>query len=124
MTNGATTGDGGFPDDLCAEDIVVETPFARPGSPTRIEGREQWLSFAKAGRAALPVRFEACHDLAVHETSDPDVIVVEYELDGTVTTTGTRASAAFVGVLRVRNGQVAHWREYQNLPAIAAALGA
>lgn len=122
MKEGWLSGEDGFPEDLCADDIVVEIPFATPGSPTRIQGRKEWLAFARAGRAALPVRFEACHDLAVHETADPDVLVVEYELTGTVTHTGTRATATFVGVLRVRDGRVALWREYQNVPAIAAAL--
>lgn len=90
--------------------------------PNRIEGREEWLAFTKAGRAALPVRFEQCHDLAVHDTTDPSVLVVEYELTGVHTTTGTRAAATFVGVLRVHDGQVTHWREYQDVPAIAAAI--
>jgi ketosteroid isomerase-like protein len=51
------------------------------------------------------------------------VIVVEYELAGTVTTTGRRAAAPFIGVLRVRDGKTVHWREYQNILAIADALG-
>jgi hypothetical protein len=66
---------------------------------------------------------EECREIAVHDTADPEVIVVEYELAGTVTTTGRRAAAPFIGVLRVRDGQVAGWREYQDAVAIAQALG-
>jgi ketosteroid isomerase-like protein len=112
-----------FLDDGLADDVVVEEPFAPPGRPRRFQGREEFLAFAKAGRAALPVRFEECRNVVIHETTDPEVIVVEYELVGTVTTTQHRASAAFIGVLRVRNGQIVHWREYQNVLAIAHALG-
>lgn len=108
---------------LLADDAVIETPFAPPGRPRRFEGREEFLSFAQAGRAALPVRFEECREIAIHDTADPEVIVVEYELAGTVTTTGRRAAAPFIGVLRVRDGQVAGWREYQDAVAIARALG-
>lgn len=122
MKQGWLSGGSGFPDGLCAPDILVETPFAPPGSRTRIEGREEWLAFAAAGRAALPVRFEECRDLSVHDTADPDVIVVEYELTGVHVVTGRRATAAFIGVLRVRDGRVTQWREYQNVPAIAAAI--
>lgn len=111
----------GFPDELLAQDVIIETPFSPPGR-RRIEGRDEWLAFVKASRAALPVRFEECRDIAVHETTDPEVIIVEYELAGTVTTTNRHASAAFIGVLRVRDGQVLHWREYQNVLAIAEAL--
>jgi len=108
---------------LLADNAVVETPFAPPGRPRRFEGREEFLAFAQAGRAGLPVRFEECREIAVHDTADPEVIVVEYELSGTVTTTGRRAAAPFIGVLRVRDGQVAGWREYQDAVAIAQALG-
>jgi ketosteroid isomerase-like protein len=101
-------------DDLLADDAVVETPFAPPGRPRRFEGRSEFLTFARAGRASLPVRFEQCREIAIHETTDPEVIVIEYELAGTVTTTNRHASAAFIGVLRVRDGQILHWREYQN----------
>ena len=98
-------------------------PFAPPGRPRRIEGREEFLAFAEPQRAAFPVRFEEVRDVVIHETANPEVIVVEYELAGTVTTTGHRASAPFIGVLRVRDGKTVHWREYQNVLAIAAALG-
>jgi ketosteroid isomerase-like protein len=109
-------------EDLFTEDVVVEMPFAAPGRPTRIEGRAAFVAFAQAGRAALPVRFDRCEITAAHRTADPDVIVVEYELGGTVTTTGATAAAPFVGVLRVRDGRIAHWREYQHTLAIAQAL--
>ena len=110
-------------DALWADDVVVETPFAPPGAPSRIVGRAEFLAFAEPTRRALPVRFDECRDVVVHDTTDPEVIVVEYELAGTVTSTGRRASAAFVGVLRVRDGRIVRWREYQNVPAISAALG-
>jgi ketosteroid isomerase-like protein len=109
-------------DGLLADDAVIETPFAPPGRPRRF-AREEFLAFAKAGRASLPVQFEECRELAVHQTTDPEVIVVEYELAGTVTTTGRHAAAPFIGVLRVRNGQIVGWREYQDAVAIAHALG-
>ncbi|MBO2453633.1 nuclear transport factor 2 family protein [Actinomadura barringtoniae] len=108
--------------DLLAEDVVLETPFAPPGRPTRIEGRDRFLAIAEPQRAALPVRFEAAPVLAVHDTLDPEVIVVEYELAGTITTTGRKASAPFIGVLRARDGKIVQWREYQHTQAMAAAL--
>jgi uncharacterized protein len=117
-------GDGtGMDADLLDENVVIEMPFALPGRPSRFEGRDVWLSFAEPQRAAFPVRFEAVRHVVIHDTSDPEVIVAEYELAGTLTTTGRRAAAPFIGVLRVRDGQIVHWREYQNMPAIADALG-
>ncbi|WP_154814461.1 nuclear transport factor 2 family protein [Actinophytocola xinjiangensis] len=53
-----------------------------------------------------------------------DTLVIEYELAGTVLTTGRRAAARFIAVARVRDGQVTHWREYQDTHAMAQALTA
>lgn len=105
-----------------ADDVIIEAPFAPPGRPTRIVGRQRFLDFANPQRAALPVRFDDCRTTAVHETADPDTIIVEYELTGTVTTTNQQHTAAFISVLTVHNGKVTRWREYQNTLAIMTAL--
>ncbi|GAA2903193.1 hypothetical protein GCM10010517_69210 [Streptosporangium fragile] len=105
-----------------ADDVIVEVPFAPPGRRRRFEGREDFLSFAVPGRAAFPVRFDEVRNIVIHDTGNPEVIVVEYELSGTVTTTGRQASAPFIAILGVRNGKTILWREYQNPMAIAEAL--
>ncbi|KOX08417.1 nuclear transport factor 2 family protein [Micromonospora profundi] len=111
-----------YEEDSLADDVVIETPFAAPGSPTRTEGKQRVLEYTQAGRAGFPVQFHDCRNVVVHETADPEVIVVEYELVGTHTATGVTASAPFIGVLRTRDGKLAHWREYQHTLAIAQAL--
>ncbi|MEU4691177.1 nuclear transport factor 2 family protein [Actinoplanes sp. NPDC023714] len=111
-----------FTADMLTDDVVVETPFAAPGHPTRTAGREQVLAYTEAGRAAFPVRFDECRDVLVHQTADPSVIVVEYELVGTHVVTGVSAAAPFIGVLTTRDGRLAHWKEYQHTLAIAQAL--
>ncbi len=113
-------GDG----DLLADDVVVEWPSAAPGRPRRLAGREAFRALAGPARAALPFRFDEFELDAMHETADPDVVVLEYRLGGTVTTTGQRRSAAFISVIRVRDGRIVFWREYQDTTAIAAALTA
>ena len=109
-------------DDLLTDDAVIEAPFAPAGHPKRFEGRQAFLAYANPRRAVFPVRFDACRTTAVHDTTDPATIVVEYELTGTSTTTGRQATAAFIGVLTTRDGRIAHWREYQDTAAIAQAL--
>jgi uncharacterized protein len=107
--------------EVLAEDVVIETPFAPPGQPGRIAGRAGFLAVARAGRATMPVRFESCRVTALYETAD--VAVIEYELAGTVLTTGRQAAMPFIGVLRARAGRIVLWREYQNVLAIAHTLG-
>lgn len=108
-----------LPAELLADDVVVETPFSPPGM-RRHEGREAWLTFYQA--RPLPFRFEQFRELATYHTDDPEVIVVEYELTGTVTTTGQQGSATFISVLRVCGGYITHWREYQDVLGISEAL--
>ena len=93
---------------LYADDTVIEMPFNRP-SPMRIAGRQQ-----------LEARFETGRDLSlqltpsnlvIHETTDPEVIVAEFDYDGRVTTTGRTFYAANVIVMRARDGKVAASRD-------------
>lgn len=117
----AWLGDSAAMDDALADDVVIEIPFGPDGGRLFV-GRDEWLAFAGPARAHFPVRFDEFRELAVHQTVDPDVAVVEYELGGVVTTTGRRSRARFIGVLRLRDGEIVGWREYQDTAAIAAAL--
>jgi uncharacterized protein len=106
-----------------AEDVLVEWPFSPPGRPRSVQGRETYLAFAAAGREALPVRFDEFRNVVIHDTSDPEVIVVEWDLTGTHKVTGVQATASFVTMLRVRDGEVVHIREYQDVLTMATVLG-
>lgn len=118
VLNGSTT-------DLThiAEDVLIEWPFSPPGRPRSVQGREAYVAFAAAGRESLPVRFDEFRDVVIHDTTDPEVIVVEYDMVGTHKVTGQQASASFIKTVRVRDGEVVHVREYQDVLTMAAALG-
>ena len=123
IQHSALTMDGSLID-LYAPDAVHEWPFPFPGGPARLSGRDQIRAWSgRMSSGGSPFRFERFDNVVVHETADPEVIVVEYTLAGTVTTTGRRGSAPFIGVLRVRDGRITGWREYQNALAIAQAVG-
>ena len=109
-------------EELWAPDVVIEAPFAA-GGPRRHEGRDNFLAATKTSRESLPVRFEEMRNVVVHDTTDPNKIIVEYELVGTLLTTGKRESALFIVVMEVRDGLMTLWREYQNTLAMAQALG-
>lgn len=104
--------------DLFADDVVVEMPFAG----FRVAGRQRFLDFANPQRAALPIHFDECRTIAVHDTTDPANIVVECELTGTATHTGRLATAPFVAVLTAHDGRITRWREYQDHAAVQRAL--
>ncbi|HWE88937.1 MAG TPA: nuclear transport factor 2 family protein [Pseudonocardiaceae bacterium] len=107
---------------LYAVDAVHEFPFTRPGLPSRLDGRDEIVSWTAAVWNTNTFKYERYRTLAIHGTNDPDTIIVEQEALGTSTATGEFALPNIV-VLTVRNGQIAHLRDYVNIVAAAAAMG-
>ncbi|KAA2267129.1 hypothetical protein F0L68_00940 [Solihabitans fulvus] len=105
-----------------AIDAVHEFPFAYPGVPSRLAGRDNIVNWIAAGWQANPLKYEHYRILAIHDTSDPDTIIVEQEALGTSPTTGEFALPNIM-VLTARNGQIVRLRDYVNILAAAAALG-
>jgi ketosteroid isomerase-like protein len=105
-----------------ALDAVHEFPFAYPGVPSLFEGRDEIVNWIAAGWTANPLRYERYRTLAIHDTGDPETIIVEQEALGTSASTGAFTLPNII-VLTARNGQIAHLRDYVNIPAAAAALG-
>ncbi|BCJ49933.1 hypothetical protein Asp14428_14080 [Actinoplanes sp. NBRC 14428] len=98
--------------DLYAEDAVMEFPFAPPGRPQRLDGREA----VRAYLADYPdlIDVQRVYDLDVHETTDPAVIVAEFAAGGRVVATGTAYTARYIAVLTVTGGLIRHYRDYWN----------
>jgi ketosteroid isomerase-like protein len=105
-----------------AVDAVHEFPFTRPGLPSRLEGRDEIVNWIAAGWKDYPLKFERYRTLAIHDTNDPETIIVEQEALGTSASTGEFALPNIV-VLTVRDGQIARLRDYVNILAAAAAIG-
>jgi ketosteroid isomerase-like protein len=103
-------------------DAVHEFPFTRPGVPSRLDGRDEIVNWITAGWKAYPLEYERYRTLAIHDTSDPETIVVEQEALGTSASTGEFALPNII-VLTVRNGQIVRLRDYVNIPAAAVAMG-
>jgi uncharacterized protein len=101
---------------------VHEFPFARPGVPARLEGRDAIMSFVTAFWKTSPLTYERYRTIAIHGTADPDTIVVEQEVGGTSSTTGSFVLPNIM-VLKTRHGEIAHLRDYANLIAVEEATG-
>lgn len=105
-----------------AADAVHEFPFTRPGVPSRMEGRDAIMSFITAFWSTSPLRYERYRTIAIHDTADPDTIVVEQEVQGTSSTTGSFVLPNIV-VLKARHGEIARLRDYANILAVEEATG-
>ena len=62
--------------DLFAPDGAIELPFAGPDLPPRLDGQQAIRDFSNRA-AASPLRIEDLETVALHHTSDPEVVIVE-----------------------------------------------
>ncbi len=100
-----------------AENAVVVHPQRAP-RPTRIEGRAT-LHEHFTSTLAASLRLKR-HNAVVHETTDPEVIVAEFDYTAESVATGKTAEVANVQVLRVRDGLIVHSRDYHDYLRLAA----
>jgi ketosteroid isomerase-like protein len=91
------------------EDMVLELPYADP--PTVLEGREAVRAYLRAAFRVFKFRLDITE---VHETTDPDELVVEYASEGHVETTGKPYANTYIGVYRFRDGLISRVREFYN----------
>jgi uncharacterized protein len=120
LIDGISKGNWRQLDALYHEDAVIDYPFALP-APRRLDGRPAIRRYFEAV-AKLPVELRA-RNVSVHETSDPEVVIVEYDYDGLATATGRSFHVTNIQVTRVRDGLIVNSRDYHNHVALAEATG-
>jgi uncharacterized protein len=106
---------------LYAEETDVRHPFAPLGDEplrTRAHVREH---FAGGPARARGVERFAPVDVLVHETADPEVVVVEFRYEGVAH--GRPFSVPCVFVVRVRDGVIVESRDYGDHLGFARAFG-
>ncbi|MCV7168420.1 nuclear transport factor 2 family protein [Mycobacterium manitobense] len=107
--------------DLWADDGVIEFPFAAPGYPERVVGREAVAEYMRGYPDLL--RIEDFPHKVVHETVDPGVVIVEFEAAGTVVASGAPYRMRYIAVITVRDGRIQSYRDYWSPLAAAEAMG-
>ncbi|MEV6713430.1 nuclear transport factor 2 family protein [Lentzea sp. NPDC051208] len=106
---------------LWAEDGVAEFPFAPPGWPTRLEGRAAVEDYVRDYPKMLDIR--SFPRQVVHQSTDPDVVIAEFEAEGVVVATGKPYRASYIVVVTTRDGEIVSYRDYWN-PLLAQELSA
>jgi ketosteroid isomerase-like protein len=107
--------------ELWAEDGVLEFPFAAPGYPPVVEGRAAVEEYLRGYPDILKI--EAIPDPVMHQSIDPDVVIVEFEASGTVVATGAPYRMKYIAVITVRNDEIQCYRDYWSPLAAAEAMG-
>ncbi len=107
--------------DLYAEDAVHEFPFAFPGFPPLHEGREAVRAGYRAAWGASPARVQEVRRIAAYDTADPEVIIAEHVVVGTLTTKATTFTVPGLLILQVRDGLITRVRDYMDDSGVAGA---
>jgi uncharacterized protein len=108
--------------DVVADDIVYELLYDVAGWPRIIQGRADLM--AQFRGYCDNIELQSADELIVHKTDDGRVVVIEYEVHGTILATGVRYNNRFCSIIRIENRIIAHWRDYMDSLAAWNALTA
>lgn len=117
------TADAGTFAEMMAEDGVMEFPYAPAGLPTCLKGRAAIANHLE--EAGKMIAFNRMGEPAVHPSTDPDIVVLEFEGCGRGVATGEPYDQRYILVIRTPGGRVTHYRDYWNpLAVLRVAKGA
>lgn len=106
--------------DLVADDIVMEFPFSWAGLPAQLNGSAEIAQHLE-GLSGL-ITLDRMGEPLVHETTDPELVIVEVDGAGRGVTTGEPYEQRYICVIRTRNGRIVHYKDYWNPLAILRTL--
>jgi ketosteroid isomerase-like protein len=116
-------GEGVVFADLFAADGVLTYPFAPPGRPAELRGRDA-IRAHFAGLAQSRALFAmAGIDAVTWQTDDPEVAVTQITHHGTSNVTGRPYQLTALGIIRVRDGLIVRYEDYMDPIALARLFG-
>ena len=108
--------------DTIADDVVYEVLYDFPGWPRRIQGRADLM--AQFRGYVDNIALQSADNLVVHRTDEDRVVVIEYEVHGTILATGVKYRNRFCSIIRIESRKIAYWRDYMDSLAAWNALTA
>ncbi|ONF74332.1 nuclear transport factor 2 family protein [Amycolatopsis keratiniphila] len=102
--------------DLWSDEGTMEFPFAPDGWPKRLEGKQAVAAYMRH----YPDHVEL-HDfpgLRIHQTTDPETIVVEMRGVGRLVETDAPFDMTYIAVVTVHEGRITSYRDYWNPLAV------
>jgi ketosteroid isomerase-like protein len=124
LVHGALGGlvDGDHFFDILADDVIYEVRYDVPGWPRVIQGRSGLMA---AFRGYVDnIALQSADKLIVHKTDDGRVVVIEYEVHGTILATAVKYDNRFCSIVKIEDRKITHWRDYMDSLAAWNALTA
>jgi uncharacterized protein len=108
--------------DVVADDIAYEVLYEVAGWPRIIQGRADLMVQFRG--YCDNIELQSANKLIVHKTDDGRVVVIEYEVHGSILATGVKYNNRFCSIIKLENRKIAHWRDYMDSLAAWNALTA
>ena len=108
--------------DIVADDLVYEVLYDFPGWPRIVRGRAELMARFKGYGDNIKLR--SADKLTTHRTNDGRVVIIEYEIHGTILATAVTYDNRFCSIIKIENRKIAHWRDYMDSLAAWNALTA
>ena len=70
------------------------------------------------------VELQSADNLIARKTEDGGVVVIEYEVHGTILMNGVKYNNRFCSIIKIENRKIGHWRDYMDSLAAWNALTA
>lgn len=105
--------------DIITDDTIYEVLYDL-GWPRTIRGRTDLMN-AFRGYVDI-IKLRSADNLVVHTADAGHVIVIEYEVHGTVLATGGKYDNRFCSIIQLENRKISHWRDYMDSHAAWNAL--
>ncbi|MHA7958835.1 nuclear transport factor 2 family protein [Streptomyces sp. L500] len=103
---------------LWAEDGLMEFPFAPPGRPARLVGREAIADYMRPYPDHIDLHDFPEADLRIHRTADPRTIVTEMRGVGRLVRNDRPFDMTYIAVVTVEDGRFTTYRDYWNPLAV------
>jgi uncharacterized protein len=98
--------------DIVEDGVIYEVLYEFPGWPRIIEGRADLM--AKFKGYGKSIKLESADQLIIHNADNGRVVVIEYEVHGTILATGVKYNNRFCSIIKLENRKIAHWRDYMD----------
>lgn len=108
--------------DIVSDEIVYEVRYDFPGWPRIVRGRIDLL--AQFRGYCDNIELQSAGNLIAHKADNDRVVIIEYEVNGTILKTGVKYNNRFCSILKIENRKIAHWRDYMDSLAAWNALTA
>lgn len=105
--------------DAVAENAIFEFLYNIPGFTNKIEGRKAYMDWF----GDYSIKLHSADHLRVYKAAESNVVVLEYEVHGTVPHTGKAYNNRFCSIITLKNRKIIHWRDYMDSHAVMQAFG-